>query len=171
MIRKGVDVGRAPPAGFPRASLVPIESSRATLRSWAAKAKSFRPPSEASASLPMPATWPVDPVSPPHRGPGRAAGLRGPHFFRIAKAKREQRAGRYLLDLTSSAPVSEQGRRGDARRGEPVSAYAGGLKGAAERLVLASCSAIWRKGMGGAPRELPCCDAEMAQRLVRSFRR
>jgi hypothetical protein len=51
---------------------------------------------KASASLPMPASRPVDPDSPPHRGPGRAAGHPGPHFSEKPGAKPQQRADCYV---------------------------------------------------------------------------
>ena len=53
---------------------------------YVSRGRAFRPDScpgeKASTSLSMPAARPVAPASPPHRGPGRAAGHRDPHSVR-----------------------------------------------------------------------------------------
>jgi hypothetical protein len=46
------------------------------------------PGEKESTSLSTPASRPVVPASPPHRGPGRAAGHRGPHFSEELKQSR-----------------------------------------------------------------------------------
>jgi len=59
---------------------------------------------KASASLPMPAARPVVPDSPPHRGPGRAAGHRGPHFSEEPEQSGSSaRALPYLFNLLRPA--------------------------------------------------------------------
>jgi hypothetical protein len=50
------------------------------------------PSEKESTSLSTPAARPVDPDSPPHRGPGRAAGHRGPHSVRSLGARAKARA-------------------------------------------------------------------------------
>ena len=78
------------------------------------------PDEKESTSLSTPAARPVDPVSPPHRGPGRAAGLPGPHSVKSrSKAKRcSGSSEKYAQEARcfTGAPLQRRVGGGTARR-------------------------------------------------------
>ena len=65
----------------PRLALAGLLSGKSVSRGRAFQSDSC-PSEKEPTSLSTPATRPVDPDSPPHRGPGRAAGHPGPHSVR-----------------------------------------------------------------------------------------
>ena len=70
----------------PRLALAGLLPGKSVSRGRAFRAGSC-PREKASPSMDSPAARPVDPDSPPHRGPDRAAGHPGPHFSKISRSK------------------------------------------------------------------------------------